>query len=284
MVVILKETPVYVACLNADRDNRENFVVRGNNTGVTVVLAYNVKFIEDSNMWYDFGIGSNNSREYLDVTKINKSIDYVDALPGIYAFTGNNYTPAFYRKGKIRTITLMSKHERFINAFKCLGEMPLTSDVIEIIEEYTCHLYGYTKQVDNHEVIKTNFESKTKPKPSKKRLGCIKSIEPTTFPPCRDVLIQLIKKSWFIAKLYKSASLPHPTEDLTPIGFGFILDGKFLAIKWFEGLQVRQELENVDYLSGSDAEDSDIDELDDEDALEINNDEIGIAAFYKDSL
>ena len=45
-----------------------------------------------------------------------------------------------------------------------------------------------------------------------------------------------------------------------------------------------QELENVDYLSGSDAEDSDIDESDDEDALEINNDEIGIAPFYKNSL
>ena len=42
-----------------------------------------------------------------------------------------------------------------------------------------------------------------------------------------------------------------------------------------------QELENVDYLSGSDAEDSDIDESDDEDALEINNDEIGIPHFTK---
>ena len=45
-----------------------------------------------------------------------------------------------------------------------------------------------------------------------------------------------------------------------------------------------QELQNEDYLSESDAEDSDIDQLDDEDALEINNDEIGIAPFYEDSL
>ena len=68
--------------------------------------------------------------------------------------------------------------------------------------------------------------------------------------------------------MYKSASLPHATEDLnTPIDFGWILDGTLLAIKWFEGLQTPQDLENVDYLSGSDAEDSDIDESDDEDAL-----------------
>ena len=176
--------------LHADRDNRANIAVRANDTDVAVILVYNVKFIENSNMWYDFGIDSNNSREYLDVTKLQRPIDYVDALPGFYTFKANDYTPAFYRKGKIKPITLMCNHERFINAFKCLGEMPLTSDVIEIIEEYTSHLYGYTKQVDNHEVIKTNFESKTKPKPSKKHLGSIKSIEPTTFPPCRDVLIQ----------------------------------------------------------------------------------------------
>ena len=44
------------------------------------------------------------------------------------------------------------------------------------------------------------------------------------------------------------------------------------------------ELENKHYFSESDAEDSDIDESDDEDALEINNDEIGIAPFYEDSL
>ena len=162
--------------------------------------------------------------------------------------------------------------------------MPLTRDVTEIIEEYTCHLYGYKKQADIHEIIKTHFESKTKPKPSNKPLECIKSIEPTTFPPCGDVLIQRIKRSWFIAKLYKCASLTHPTEDLTPIDFSWILNGKFLAIKWFEGLQVPQEFENVDYLSVRDAEDSDIDESDREDTLEINNNEIGIAPFYEDSL
>ena len=90
-----------LCCLHAfhaDRDNRGNIAVRANDIDVTVILVCNFKFIENSNMWYDFGIDSNNSREYLDVTKLHKSIDYVDALPGIYAFTGNDYTPAFYRK------------------------------------------------------------------------------------------------------------------------------------------------------------------------------------------
>ena len=37
-------------------------------------------------------------------------------------FTLLQLTPTFYRKGKIKAIMLMCKHERFINVFKCLGE------------------------------------------------------------------------------------------------------------------------------------------------------------------
>ena len=45
-----------------------------NDTDISVILVYNVKFIENSNILYDFGIQSSNSREYLDVTKLYKSI------------------------------------------------------------------------------------------------------------------------------------------------------------------------------------------------------------------
>ena len=57
------------------------------------------------------------------------------------------------------------------------------------------------------------------------------------------------------------------------------MDETFLAIRRFEGPQVPQELDNADYLSRRDAEDSDIDESVDKDALKLNNDEIGIAPF-----
>ena len=65
-----------------------------------MILVYNVKYIENSNMWYDFEIDTNNSREYLDLTKLQKSIDYVDALPGIYAFTGEDSRQHFIEREK----------------------------------------------------------------------------------------------------------------------------------------------------------------------------------------
>ena len=64
--------------LHADGDNRGHIFVRANDTDVAAILVYSVKFIENSNMWYDSGIDSNKSNEYLDATKLHKSIDYVD--------------------------------------------------------------------------------------------------------------------------------------------------------------------------------------------------------------
>ena len=115
---------------------------------------------------------------------MSKCLTYVQALPGIYVFTGNDYSPSFYRKGKTRPITVMNKHGKFVNVLMALGDLPLANEIINIIEEFNCHLYAYTKQTNIHEVIKIHFENKTKPKPSKKPLNCIKGIEPTTSPPC----------------------------------------------------------------------------------------------------
>ena len=72
------------------------------------------------------------------------------------------------------------------------------------------HLYYRVKQNDVHEVIKLHFEEKTKPNCIERPLEKIKSVQPTTFLPCRSVLTQHIKRAWYIAKLNKSASEVYP--------------------------------------------------------------------------
>ena len=47
--------------------------------------------------------------------------------------------PSFQGKGKIRPIKLMKSHERFIEAFKNLGETKLDNTAFEVIEEFVCH-------------------------------------------------------------------------------------------------------------------------------------------------
>ena len=74
-----------------------------------------------------------------------------------------------------------------------LNNLPITSEIINIIKEFSCDLYDYTKQSNIHEVITIHFGNKAKPKPSQKPVNCMKCIEPNTFPLFTDVLIQHIK-------------------------------------------------------------------------------------------
>ena len=57
-------------------------------------------------------------------------------LPGIYAFTGCNYTPAFFRKGTKRAIEIMLKSVLFINTFNKMREEDLSDEDIDEIESF----------------------------------------------------------------------------------------------------------------------------------------------------
>ena len=93
-----------------DKNGNGNIIVRGNDTDTAIIFTCNGNLLTNNHLWYDFLVAYNNSRQYLNVTKLFKCLTYEQALPGIYAFTGNDYSPSFYRKGKTRPITVMNKH------------------------------------------------------------------------------------------------------------------------------------------------------------------------------
>ena len=64
-------------------------------------------------------------------------------MPGLHAFTGNDYLSSFFRKGKDRCWKLMQKYEEFEVCFTKLGSEPnLSEDLFESLEKYTALLYG----------------------------------------------------------------------------------------------------------------------------------------------
>ena len=128
-------------------------------------MAY-VQKLSQSHLWFDTGLDSDNSRNYVDISKLFKELDYVKALPGIYIY-GIDYLPAFYRKGKVRPLLLMTKKQKFVDAFVALGNLDLSENVIVDIEEFTCHMYGYPKNKCINDVLKAEFDKKCKPKPGK---------------------------------------------------------------------------------------------------------------------
>ena len=175
--------------------------------------------------------------------------------------------PSFYGKGKVKPIKLMKSHTRSLDAFKDFGEKEIDDSTVTIIEEFVCHMYGYKKQTSIHQVLALVFEAKCKPKQKGQPLDCIKNIDPKTFPPCRRVLLEQIKRAWYIIRLYKTATTAYPAQQLAEIDYGWKLsdDHEFLDIKWFEGEQVPAAVENIVELEESDEEvinDSDSDQSD----------------------
>ena len=57
----------------------------------------------------------------------------------LYAYTGCDYNPAFYRKGKINPFKKLYKSTRFIAAFSQLGrDSFLTESLMFEVEAFTC--------------------------------------------------------------------------------------------------------------------------------------------------
>ena len=60
------------------------------------------------------------------------------------------------------------------------------------------------------------------------------------------------------------AARPFLLECLTPFDYSWTLSSNFLTVKWFEGEQVPDVIDKIEYRDDSDAEESDIDDSDEE--------------------
>ena len=80
---------------HAGSKNPGNIIIWDNNTAKFIILLENVQKLSQSHLWFDTGFDFDNYRDYVDISKLSKELDYVKALPGICAYTGMNYLPAF---------------------------------------------------------------------------------------------------------------------------------------------------------------------------------------------
>ena len=142
----------------------------------------------DSDVWYDSGHNYGNSRECINIKKLVSHVQNVSPLSGLYAFLGNDYTSAFFGKGKVKSMQKAIKKEKIANAFSKLGEGEMSHKVFSTIEEFVCSVYGFKCANDINEVIREMFEERLKLKSAEQPLDYIKSLDINKFPHCRSVL------------------------------------------------------------------------------------------------
>ena len=142
----------------------------------------------------------------------------------------------------------MRNNNRLLEAFSALEESEITPDIIDAMEEFTCMMYRHPRCKKVNDALKAEFDKKCKPKAKGNPLDGIKSIDPTTFPPCSRVLLQQIKRLWAVSYLYKTAGDAYPSFELCLLDCGYQLaaDKEHLEIKWFDGDQVPDDVENME--------------------------------------
>jgi hypothetical protein len=240
------DTRIVLHVNHAHRSDSKAFIsVRGNDTDILVLLLYHVSHaLGTPKVWMDAGLSSTNNRRYISVTQLVDHMyqSVVDALPGLYAFTGSDYTASFMNKGKARPLGLMMKGPSFIECFGALGKtQSLPEKELATTEEFVCILYGRKnlKKVDNARFAM--FLQNYAPKKIEDPMAKIKGINPSSMPPCKAVLANKIKRANYVASVWKNAGLVQPCT-LSPEESGWILDDGSYKIKWFDGDQLPKSL------------------------------------------
>ena len=87
--------------------------------------------------------GTSKKAVIFDIATNTAEKDLRDALPGLHALDGCDSTSCLSGQGKLKSLKLLKKNERYIDAAKLLGEsLELSPTVKEVREEFTCRLYG----------------------------------------------------------------------------------------------------------------------------------------------
>ena len=110
---------------------------------------------------------------------------------------------------------------------------------------YVCALYGFNTSDINEARYKT-FMRMCGGKQTDS-LTMMKKINCASLPSCSETLIHHIKRTNFVAKMWKQADEVNPTGGEHPINYGWIKTGEGLHPLWFTGNPVPSSINKVDY-------------------------------------
>jgi hypothetical protein len=133
------------------------------------------------------------------------------ALPAVHAFTGCDYTTAFFNKGKGRPFNIFSKNLKIQQAFRSLTNPNDIFDEkkIEVVHEFTCLMYGI-KNCQSVNVARFLMFSKmyATTRNNEKFMKNIKDFDSTHIPPCWKSFKQKLLRTIFVNSMWQNATEP----------------------------------------------------------------------------
>ena len=200
--------------------------------------------------------GRSNHRKFLNLNQSTMTDQQKKALVGVHAFTGCDQNSSFFRKGKKVCWKVAQNH---LSAFCKLGESyEIDEELCNQLEVFVCRLYS--GKCDDVNKLRTEMFWKTL-----KKKGQI--IDLSLLPPCRMSLKLHIKRSNYVARIWRQASL-EMMEIEPPQNHGWNED---FSLEWPEMIIPDDVIRAIE-VDSQQTEESDYD-TDPEDDVEDENDE-----------
>ena len=238
-----------------DSDDRKLVLVRSPSGDVDIQVLYISTFLEESEqkrIYIDFGNGK--SRKILHLDSVDMNSDLKSALTGFHTFTGNDYLSCIFRKSKKLCWKALLKSNKFVQMFKELGnEWELKEELISLLEEYICSLFGKNKMKDvnllHYEICQNVYEKKGK------------IIDLSLLPPCRESLVLQSERCNYLAKIWRSC-LKGDMQHKDISNHGWTVDGEIDWVKEsfpddIQAILVNENRDNDDIYPDLENEESD---------------------------
>lgn len=122
-----------------------------------VYLIYYMQYWKkEKTIWMEIGDMSKNTLQQINVNNIYSSLSQtmVKALPAWYIFTGSDYEPSFYRKGRKTCFKYIENSTEYQVTFANFGVHEPSKRDREIIQKYTCQLYSMSCEKVNDARVK----------------------------------------------------------------------------------------------------------------------------------
>lgn len=216
-------------------------LVRASDTDILIILLGNMDHLNASlKLWMNLGVG--NHERIININEIYKILgnSLSKALPCFHALTGCDYTPAFFRKGKLRPFKLLEQSKQYQLACENIttDDEDLMEETFSILEKFICHIYGVRDSWNVNEVrfhlFSSTYQSKKSDDNFEKKF---RNFDPSSLPPSKTELHQHLLRVRYVTKFWRNAHLKHPTS-LSPQASGWTIHNDKYDFIWFVGEQL----------------------------------------------
>lgn len=107
-------------------------------------------------------LGTGRTARVVNVSEMYEKLgaNVAKSLPDLHAFTGSDFTPSFYRKGKTNSLKKVMSSPLYQKTFTDLGNLAELdqNNVFDILEAFVCNMYCYKSKNSVNDVRYAIFQ------------------------------------------------------------------------------------------------------------------------------